>query len=121
MRAFAVHPLFRERQDVKEAGALVSAYIFKRDVYPDRQDKKHWTQFVYPFCYTDLISVLYSLSLLGCSPLQPDIEKGLQWLIDGQLESGSWDLKITAGRDRETLQLYLDLAICKLFKQFSLN
>ncbi|WP_423189797.1 hypothetical protein ACO1PF_02585 [Alkalibacterium sp. f15] len=121
LRAFSVHPLFKGRQEIKDAGVLVSAYIFKRDVYPDRQDKKYWTQFVNPFCYTDLISVLDSLSLLGFSPLQPDIKKGLQWFSDGQLESGSWDLKITAGRDKETQQLYLDLAICRLFKQFSFN
>ncbi|MFO8068414.1 MAG: hypothetical protein R6U02_00220 [Alkalibacterium sp.] len=121
LRAFAVHPLFKGRQEIKEAGELVSDFIFKRDVYPDRQDKKYWTRFVYPFCYTDLISVLDSLSLLGFSPVQPNIEKGLQWFIDGQLESGSWDLKITAGQDKERLQLYLDLAICRVFKQFSLN
>ncbi|WP_027108434.1 hypothetical protein [Lacticigenium naphthae] len=118
LRAFSIHPLFRERPEVKEAGELVSTYIFKRDKYPDRQDKKYWTQFVYPFCYSDLISVLDSLSLLGFSPQEPTIKKGLQWLIDEQLESGLWDLRISAGQDKETLQLYLDLAICKIFKQF---
>lgn len=118
LRALSIHPKYKKRQDIKEAGERVSRFIFKRDVYPDRQDKKYWKQFVYPFCYADLISVLDTLSLLDFSPSDPDIKRGLQWLVDEQLESGSWELKITAGRNKATTQRYLDLAICKIFKQF---
>lgn len=118
LRAFCIHPHYKKRQEIIEAGELVSRYIFKRDIYPDRQDKKYWKQFVYPFCYADLISVLDSLSLLGFPPSHPDIKRGLQWLVDEQLESGAWQLKITSGRDKAQIQCYLNLAVCKIFKQF---
>ncbi|SFC22520.1 Squalene-hopene cyclase C-terminal domain-containing protein [Alkalibacterium subtropicum] len=118
LRAFSVHPKYKKRQDIIEAGELVSRYIFKRDIYPDRQDKKYWKQFVYPFCYADLISVLDSLSLLGFPPSYPGIKRGLQWLVDEQLESGLWQFKISSGRDKERIQCYLNLAVCKIFKQF---
>lgn len=121
LRAFAAHPDYKERLEIKQAGDLVSRFIFKRDSYPDRQDKKYWKQLVYPFCYADLISVLDSLSQLGFSPRQPEIQEGLKWFVDEQLETGSWDLKITAGQNKEVIQMYLNLAICKIFKQFHLN
>lgn len=118
LRAFSEHHNYNERQEIKDAGELVSRHIFNRDTYADRQDKKYWTQFVYPFCYSDLISVLDSLSKLGFSPTLPNIQRGLKWFVDKQLETGLWDLKITRGQDKEMIQKYLDVAICNIFKQF---
>jgi hypothetical protein len=117
LRAFAAHPRYRESQEAKHAGRLLLNSLFKKDNYPDRGTSKYWLQFVFPFCYTDLISALDSLSLLGFSAQEPQIEKSLNWFIETQQENGTWNFKITAGRDQDTLQLWLALAVCRAFKR----
>ena len=93
--------------------------MFKNDNYADRGTNKFWLQFVFPFCYTDLISALDSLSLLGFSEKELQIEKALNWFIDQQLPTGLWDFRITAGRNKETSQLWLALAVCRIFRRFT--
>lgn len=118
LRAFAVHPQYKNALEAKQAGQLLIHSLSKNDNYADRGSSKYWLQFVFPFCYTDLISALDSLSLLGFSKKDRQIEKALNWFVDHQQPTGLWDFKITAGRDKGTLQLWLALAVCRIFKRF---
>lgn len=118
LRAFAAHPRYKHAPEATYAGRMLAGSLFQRDRYADRGTSKYWLQFVFPFCYTDLISALDFLSQLGFLPEEPQIEKALNWFIENQQQSGLWRLKITAGRDKETLQLWLALAICRVFKRF---
>lgn len=121
LRAFAAHPKYRRSKEAKQAGHLLLSNFFKRDNYPDRSTPEYWLRFSFPFWFTDLISALDSLSLLGFSRKEPDINKALEWFVKGQQKNGLWELKITKGRNRDILQLYLNLAICKIFKRFHAN
>lgn len=118
LRAFAAHPSYRKSAEAKEAGRLLLSGLFKKDIYPDRAAKEYWLQFTFPFWFTDLISALDTLSLLGFSKQEPEIEKALYWLMAKQKINGMWDLKITKGENKDIIQAWLGLAICRIFKRF---
>ncbi len=117
LRAYAAHPKYKSVPEAKEAGRLLMDNLFQKDNYPDRNTPRYWLQFVFPFVYTDLISAMDTLSLLGFSPKEKQIQKALDWFIDRQQASGLWDFKITSGRDKDTTQLWLALAVCRIFKR----
>lgn len=117
LRAFASHPHYRNTPEAMRAGELLASRLFERDSYPDRRAPTYWLQFTFPFCYTDLVSALDSLTLLGFSADEPRIGRAVQWLIDHQSNSGLWELKITAGGHPNVTRLWLTLAICKLFQR----
>jgi hypothetical protein len=118
LRAFAAHPRYRGSKEALQASQLLHSHFFKRDNYPDRAAPEYWLRFSFPFWFTDLISALDSLSQLGISRAEPNIDTALTWFIENQQETGLWELKITMGRNRDVLQLWLALAICKIFKRF---
>jgi len=118
LRAFAAHSRYRNNNKAKEAGKLLISRFFQKDKYPSRGDKSYWYKFYYPFFWTDLLSSLDSVSLLGFSKDGPQIDKALQWFKDKQQPNRLWDLKIMMGaRDKDT-HLWLNLAICRVFKRF---
>ena len=117
LRAFAAHSKYRGSKEAQHAGQLLHSNLFKRDNYPDRAAPEYWLRFSFPFWFTDLISALDSLSLLGFSKTEPNIDKALTWFIENQQVNGLWELKITMGRNRDILRLWLALAICKIFKR----
>lgn len=118
LRAFAAHPAYRRSKEAASAGQLLASNLFKADNYTDRAAPSFWLGFSFPFWFTDLISALDSLSLLGFSKNAPQIERALQWFIDNQQETGMWRLKLLKGRNKDLLQLWLALAICRIFKRF---
>lgn len=118
LRAFAAHPQFRKHKAAISAGRLLLSSLFTKDNYPDRAGKASWERFNFPFWYTDVISALDTLSQLGFSSREPQVEKGLSWLAGRQRQNGRWTLKLLKGRNKDKLQLYLALAICRIFKRF---
>ncbi len=121
LRAFADHATYKKSAVAKEAGWLLLSSIFKKDKYPDRAAKEYWLRFTFPFWFTDLISVLDSLSLIGFSKHEPEIEKALNYFLIQQTNNGMWDLRITKGENKDLIQAWLALAICKIFKRFDIN
>jgi len=118
LRAFAAHPRYRKSKEARKAGYLLLSSIFKKDNYPDRAGAEYWLRFSFPFGYTDIISALDSLTLLGFSAGEPHIQKALQWFVDNQQKNGLWKLKITRGTNKNVLELWLVLAVCRIFKRF---
>jgi hypothetical protein len=118
LRAFAVHPVYRRSKEAQRAGELLLSNLFKKDHYPDRAASDYWLKFSFPFWYTDLISAIDSLSLLGFSRTEPQIDKALKWFIKSQQKNGLWNLKILKGQNKDVLQLWLALIICRIFKRF---
>ncbi len=118
LRAFAAHPAYRKSKEARQAGELLVSSLFKKDNYPDRAGSEYWLRFSFPFWFTDLISALDSLSLLGFSEQEPQIAKALKWFRRNQQRTGFWELKILKGRNRDVLQLWLALAISRIFKRF---
>lgn len=118
LRAFAAHRFYRNLPEVSKARDLLLSSLFKKDKYPDRGNAEYWLRFSYPFWFTDLISALDSLSQLGCNTDDEQIMYGLEWFIQAQLPSGLWNLKILKGKSSDQLDLWLSLAICRVFKRF---
>ncbi len=117
LRAFAVHQTYKESEEIQRAGELLLSNLFKRDHYPDRAAPDNWLRFSFPFWFTDLISALDSLSLIRFSESDPGIHEALQWFVLNQQQTGLWELKITKGQNRDILQLWLALSICRIFKR----
>jgi prenyltransferase beta subunit len=117
LRAFAAHPKYRHLDEAKVAGNLLASRFFKKDAYPDRGTVDFWTKFSFPFWFTDLLSSLDSLSLLGFKMEEPQIRRAMTWLINAQNENGLWKVHLVRGKDKD-LSLWIALAICRVVKKF---
>ena len=117
IRAFAYHPEYNKRKEIRDAAELVLTRLFKKDYYPDRGTADFWTKFSFPFWYTDLIAFLNPISHLGFKPDHPKVSEGLDWFIDKQQRDGTWDLKLLKG-DKQEQPYWMTLNICKIFKNF---
>ena len=118
LRAFASHSKYRQLKEAEAAGKLLESRFFKKDAYPDRGTADFWTKFSFPFWFTDLLSSLDSLSLLGFKMEEPQIKKAMDWLINVQNENGLWNVHLMKGKDKD-LSLWIALAICRVVKRFS--
>ncbi len=118
LRAFAAHPEYRNKLEIKNAGKLLASRFFENDKYPDRKDKTFWTKFTFPFWFTDLLSSLDSLSYLGFMRKDPAVRKALNWFIDNQLENGSWNLKLLKGGKVKDYPSWINFIVCRTLKRF---
>ncbi len=117
LRAFAAHPEYRESEEARKAGELVISRFFQNDKYADRKDKSYWERVGFPYWFTDIITALDSLYLLGFNLKNSGINEALDFLREKQNEDGTFNLKITRGRDKD-LPYWVSLAVCRLFKRY---
>ncbi|MDI6645289.1 MAG: hypothetical protein QME14_09555 [Methanobacteriaceae archaeon] len=120
LRAFASHPHYRKSPKAQHAGKLLMGRFFKRDKYNDRQDKNYWESVSYPFWFTNIVTSLDSLYYLGFDFSEPQIQLGLNWLVEIQIKDGTFDLKLLMTRDKD-LKFWITLAICRIFKRYYHN
>jgi hypothetical protein len=125
LRAFAVHPEYGRREEALHAARLLKSQFFKPDVYNSYKDPRYWVRFL--FWWPNLVTGLDSLSRMGFSGDDPDIRKGLDWLVGHQRPDGLWSTSYKEGdvaketpvtRERE---LWLTLEICGILKRFCEN
>jgi hypothetical protein len=118
LRAFAAHPIYRQSDEAKAAGALLKSRFFQPDAYNSYQSPKYWTRFL--FWWPNLLSALDSLSLLGFSQDDPDIKKGLEWFMENQQKDSLWKLEpdkaIKPAQNEE--RLWLGLNICRMLQRY---
>jgi hypothetical protein len=117
LRAFAAHPHYRNAPEAHHAGKLIMNRFFQRDKYVDRQDKKYWESVSFPFWFTNIVTSLDSLYYLGFGVDEPQIQLGLDWLVEKQKEEGTFDLKLLLIRDKD-LKYWITLVICRIFKRY---
>ena len=117
LRAFAAHPLYRRSEEARLAGRLLASRFFKRDPYPDRGSPGFWTSFSFPFWFTDLLSALDSVSLLGLGREDPRVKMGLDWFADRQRKDGGWKLLLRIMVKEKERDLWMALAICRVFRR----
>ncbi|MEN6329874.1 MAG: hypothetical protein ABFC91_06240 [Methanobacteriaceae archaeon] len=117
LRAFAAHPKYRKAKEARKAGNLLVSRFFKPDQYPDRGDKKYWESVSFPFWFTNILTALDSLSLLGFSRKDQAVKEGLDFLCQKQTSDGLFDLKLLKTRDKD-LKYWICLAVCRVFKRF---
>ncbi len=116
LRAYAAHPKYRESIEAHEASELLLSSLFKRDNYPDRSSPDYWLKFTYPFWFTDLISALDSLSILGTPKSHPKIKQAMQWFIKAQQKDGTWHLKVLKNLKYDS-ESWFALSICRIVKR----
>lgn len=117
LRAYAAHPVYRQNLEARVAGQILLSRFFQRDVYPDRASRDFWLRFTFPFWFTDLISALDSLATLGFPRDEPPMDAALQWFMSQQQPDGLWRLKTLKNQSRMSTDLWITLAICRIFKQ----
>jgi len=124
LRAFAAHEGYRNSEAARTAANLLKTRFFKEDVYSSYRDANHWVRFQYPFWWNNLVSALDSISLIGLSKDDEDVQNALNWLIENQEESGLWKLsyseihKAVENQRTREMQSWVSLAICRIFKRF---
>ena len=116
LRAYAAHEDFRDTTIAREAGTLLLSHLFQRDNYPDRRGTQYWLGFTFPFWFTDLISAMDSLSLLGFSKNEPKIKKAIGWFATHQQKYGLWNLKVLKNLEYNSNE-WLSLAICRILQR----
>jgi hypothetical protein len=116
LRAFAAHDHYRKTEEARVAGRLLASSLFKRSKYPGRQDASYWTKFSFPFWFTDLLSSVDSLSLLGFTLNDARIRPAEEWFVSRQGKNGLWKLAMLKGAD-PNLHLWIALAICRVLKR----
>ena len=118
LRAFAAHKKYRVSKNVLAAAEMLTSRLFKRDAYTDRQGPEYWERVSFPFWFTDIVSALDSLSLVGQRPIYNfEIENALRWLIARQSEEGVFRLKLLKTGD-PLLKYWESLAICRILKRY---
>jgi hypothetical protein len=112
LRAFAAHPDWRRRPEAVAAGELLATRLFQRDAYPDRGGPEYWTKLAYPFRWTDVLSTLDVLSLLGIGRIQPEVANAVRWLIAQQQPDGTWRCGYAHSKD-PSVHLWVTFAACR--------
>lgn len=124
LRAFVVHPTHRKSDETLTAARLLKSKFFKKDNWTSYQHPDNWLRFQYPFWWTNLVSALDSLSLMGFSKDDKDVKRALYWLVDHQEQDGLWKISYSqihkAPDNKKTFnnRLWITLAICRIFKRF---
>jgi len=117
LRAFAAHSKYRKSIEAIKVGEFLKSQFFKKDKYPDRSSISYWTKFSYPFWWTDILTSLDSLSLIGFNKDDNDIKKALDWFIKNQYENGLWNTGYKHKKDKD-INIWATLAVCRVFKNF---
>ena len=123
LRAFAVHPQYRYSEAAQVAARLLKSRFFQPDSYTSYQEASYWLRFEYPFWWNNLVSALDSLSLIGLSSDDEQINLALNWLVEHQGKDGLW--KVTYAKPQEEkktvkareMKLWVSLAICRVLNR----
>ena len=118
LRAYAAHPEYRKSKVAWDAGELMKSRFFKPDKYSDRKAADYWTKFQFPFWWANLLTGLDSLSLIGFSRDDEEVERGLEWFITNQNDDGLWPTGYGKGKKAETMREWVGLAVCRMMKRF---
>jgi hypothetical protein len=117
LRAFAAHPAWLDTIEVRKAAELLATRLYKRDTYTDRGDVRYWERVSFPFWFTDIVSSLDTLSLLGFGPEIPTISAARARLRELQRADGTFALKLLRAKDKD-LPWWICLAVCRTLKRW---
>jgi hypothetical protein len=124
LRAFATHPQGRRLKEAQDAARVLKSRFFRADRYSDRKAPAYWFKFQYPFWWSNLLTALDSLSLMGFSCLDQDIQEGLDWFAENQQHDGLWRTSYEQAKrrepspkEREQME-WVSISACRVFKRF---
>lgn len=118
LRAFAAHPEYQQREEVKAAACLLKNRLFLADKYYDRKARSYWLKFQFPFWWTSLLTALDTLLRLGFSRNDKLIARGLAWFQNHQAPDGLWETGYGLGKGASINRIWVGLAACRVVKGF---
>jgi hypothetical protein len=118
LRAFAVHPEYRNRPEVIRAGEALKSRFFQVDKFNDRKAKAYWFKFQFPFWWSNLLTALDSLAKMGFKREDEEIAQGLTWFIENQEADGLWPTGYGSGGKAEANRRWVGLAICRMLSSY---
>jgi len=123
LRAFAVHPQYHTSAEARTTANLLKSRFFQPDAYTSYQAASYWVRFEYPFWWNNLVAALDSVSLIGVSREDGQVQQALRWLVEHQGENGLWRMSYMEAQERHeaaragTTKPWISLAICRIFKR----
>jgi hypothetical protein len=124
IRAFAVHPNYRNSKAASVAAHLLKSRFFQPDCYTSYQAASYWVRFDYPFWWNNLVAALDSISLIDLTSNDEPIKQSLKWFVEHQEENGLWKVSYARPHEKEKetakareTKLWVSLAICRVFKR----
>jgi hypothetical protein len=124
LRAFATHPAYSQLAEARLAANLLKSRFLEPDKYGDRKAPQYWTKFQFPFWWSNLLTALDSLSLMGFPEDDGDVQKGLDWFVSNQQDDGLWKTSYELAKRREVTakekgaMLWVGLAVCRILRRF---
>lgn len=118
LRALAAHPEYRHRPESRRAALWLAGRFFKTDGYVDRRAASYWTKLSFPFRWTDIVSSLDAVGLVGVPSTQPGVARGLRWLVEHQRTSGLWRSGYPNSPD-PLLDHWVTFAAARAWKRFT--
>jgi hypothetical protein len=118
LRALAASEKYRATAEAKAAASLLASRFFLPDRYPDRKGVEYWTKFSFPFWFTDLVSSLDTVSMMGLPAGHPQVARAIEWFRSRQREDGTWRLCYLKNV-RKDVDLWVHFALCRVLKRYS--
>ncbi len=106
LRPFSLTPVYRGK--VKDAGMLLAGRVFTRDKYSDRMEVEYWTKFTFPYHWTDILSTIDTLTLLGINS-HPKIYEIMHWFENHKQDNGLFDVSVMAGAKYKDVKYWITL------------
>jgi len=104
------------RMKVKYAGLLLANRVFTRDRYSDRIGAEYWTKFTFPYHWTDILSTVDTLTLLGIDD-HPKIKEIINWFEDYRQENGIYEVNVMAGAKYKDIKYWITLQYSYVLKR----
>lgn len=93
---------------VKDAGMLLADRVFTRDKYADRSGVEYWTKFTFPYHWTDILSTIDTLTLLGIFD-HPKISEIMRWFEKHRKDDGTYEVNVMAGVKYKGVKYWITL------------
>jgi hypothetical protein len=114
LRPFSLMSSYRRK--AKDAGILLADRVFTRDKYSDRRGVEYWTKFTFPYHWTDILSTIDTLTLLGIND-HPKITEILHWFENHRQENGIYDVSVMAGAKYKDVKYWMTLQYLNVLKR----
>ena len=114
LRPFSL--MYAYRSKVRDAGMLLAERVFTRDKYPDRVGVEYWTKFTFPYHWTDVLSTIDTLTLLGINN-HPRISEIMHWFEKHKQDSGTYDVSVMAGARYKDVKYWITLQYLTVLKR----
>jgi prenyltransferase beta subunit len=114
LRPFSLIAVYRDK--VRNVGMLLAGRVFTRDKYSDRVGVMYWTKFTFPYHWTDILSTIDTLTLLGIKN-HPKIDEIKQWFERHQQENGTYKVSVMAGAKYKDVKYWITLQYLTVLKR----